>query len=240
MRGKFACAVAIAATCNLASPPAVTAEPAPDQPSRYRLVLVDPGARSEPPPPGYHWIKVRRAKRKMSKHVLGPRPATAGMLAQIRGWHRVKRGWSPHRYYKRRGGVWKRYPKPPAGWPNPGGGCPECAKASVLMESFGLRSWWNPFSWDWGNILGTTWSNLKSCAKGALSGTIGTAGPTVGSNILLSQAGKKLIFIGPYGYAGVAGYGCVAAIVERNTSRTGRTPNDRVPLLLNVEKEAAR
>ncbi len=68
-------------------------------------------------------------------------------------------------------------------------------------------SWYNPFSWDWGHILSSTWNTIwDNCLKGATEGVVGTASGATIVN-LLARGGK--VFVGPYGYAAIAVGGCV-------------------------------
>ena len=85
-------------------------------------------------------------------------------------------------------------------------GCPQSAGAAAV-PSITPRSWYNPFSWDWGHIMSSTWNAIwDNCLKGATEGVVGTASGTTIVN-LLARGGK--VFVGPYGYAAIAIGGCV-------------------------------
>jgi hypothetical protein len=92
---------------------------------------------------------------------------------------------------------------------------------AVYVSPAGLRtvsktvvvpnSWYNPGSWDWGHILGATWSAIwNNCAKGAVTGVVGTASGAVIVN-LIARGG--VIFFGPGGYAAIAIGGCVVNLI---------------------------
>lgn len=75
-------------------------------------------------------------------------------------------------------------------------------------------SWYNPTTWDWGHILGSTWSAIwNNCLKGATAGVVGSASVTTATN-LLARGGK--LFVGPEGYAVIAFGGCVTNLVFGN------------------------
>jgi hypothetical protein len=71
-------------------------------------------------------------------------------------------------------------------------------------------SWYNPFSWDWGSILGSFWDNIfLKCASGAIAGPVGTAGTNVLVKLLIRGA---KVYRSPQGWAILAIAGCWAAI----------------------------
>ena len=72
------------------------------------------------------------------------------------------------------------------------------------------NDWWNPFSWDWGKILGTMEHILELCAQGVEKGVIGSASTTIIWNMILR--GVHFIELTPQGLAAAAVGGCVLNI----------------------------
>jgi hypothetical protein len=85
---------------------------------------------------------------------------------------------------------------------------PEALSADGIIQP---NSWYNPFSWNWGHILGGTWNAIWShCLSGASQGVVGTASGTLTIN-LLARGGA--VFVGPGGYAAIAIGGCVVNLL---------------------------
>jgi hypothetical protein len=83
--------------------------------------------------------------------------------------------------------------------------------ASMVCPTVVAYSWFNPFSWDWGDILGDVWNTLwNSCLSGTAAGLVGTASGTLVWNLL--ARGAKLV-PGAAGYATAAISGCVVKLV---------------------------
>jgi hypothetical protein len=83
--------------------------------------------------------------------------------------------------------------------------------AAALRTSGVLASWWNPFSWDWGHILGSTWNAIwNNCMKGALAGVSLQATQSVAMKLI--DRGAR-VFVGPSGYLSIAISSCVVAMV---------------------------
>jgi hypothetical protein len=74
-----------------------------------------------------------------------------------------------------------------------------------------VLSWWNPLTWNWGNILGAVWGEMEKCMKGAAAGWMPVVTGTTAVNMLF-RAGK--VYVGPYGYAAIGVGGCLWAIVS--------------------------
>jgi hypothetical protein len=63
-------------------------------------------------------------------------------------------------------------------------------------------SWYNPFSWNWGHVLGKIWNAVwNNCLSGAAQGIVGTASGTLAVNLI--ARGAKVV-VGPSGYAVIA------------------------------------
>ena len=78
--------------------------------------------------------------------------------------------------------------------------------------------WWNPFSWDWGKIIRTTFSAVRSalirCGQGAFYGVLGFGIYTGSTNFMIEKVSAtttKVWVGGVYGYIGTAIAGCVIA-----------------------------
>lgn len=93
----------------------------------------------------------------------------------------------------------------------------EAAHAIIgAMGAFGitvhLDDWWNPFSWDWSDILGKIYKNfVLPCLSGATEAFLPTVTGTVAINLLFD--GAKL-YVGPYGYAALIVGGCVWGVIH--------------------------
>lgn len=77
--------------------------------------------------------------------------------------------------------------------------------------SYHPDTWYNPFSWDWGHILGSMWQHLKDCLSGAAGAFLPSMGGTLAVNLLI-HGGPKL-YVGPAGYAAIAVGGCLGKIM---------------------------
>ena len=73
-------------------------------------------------------------------------------------------------------------------------------------------TWSNPFSWDWGHILGEAWDAIwQHCLKGAATGIVGRAAGALIAN-LIARGGA--VFVGPWGYAAIGIGGCLVQAIK--------------------------
>jgi hypothetical protein len=64
-------------------------------------------------------------------------------------------------------------------------------------EKLGAGQWYNPGSWNWGHMLGSTWNGIRNnCAKGAVPGVVGTASGALIANLIVRGGA---VFVGPQG-----------------------------------------
>jgi hypothetical protein len=82
--------------------------------------------------------------------------------------------------------------------------------------------WWNPFSWNWGQIVSTTFSAVRTalvrCGQGALSWVLPLGITTGTTNFLIEKTGSTIEWMrvgGVYGYISAAVAGCVYANLRR-------------------------
>jgi hypothetical protein len=78
--------------------------------------------------------------------------------------------------------------------------------------------WWNPFSWNWGQIVSTTFSAVRTalvrCGQGAFYGVLGLGIYAGSTNFMIEKAGANITRAwvgGVYGYIATAIAGCVIA-----------------------------
>lgn len=72
-------------------------------------------------------------------------------------------------------------------------------------------SWWNPTTWDWGHILGSTWNAVwNKCVVGAAKGVVGSGSVDIAGK-LLARGG--ILTISPQGYLAIAIGGCFTTLV---------------------------
>lgn len=153
--------------------------------------LVQPVAsQASVPPPNWYHPTLAQAKTALKGKSVGPNKYTSYGKATITGWT------TSGKYTK---AVVKTVYFNPA----------------LAMASSGNQmvpqSWYNPFSWDWGHILGSTWNAIwNNCAKGAVKGSVG--GVTTDVAIKLINRGASL-YVGPYGYLVLGISGCFATLI---------------------------
>jgi hypothetical protein len=158
------------------------------------LSLAGPASAAQPsqvPPSGQYHPTLAQVKAGEQGRVLGPNAYTQYGRATIAGW-------SVSGKYTRVS-LKTAYVSPLGVRLNPGSGLAT------------PNSWYNPGSWDWGHILGSTWNGIwNNCAKGSLTGVVGTASGTLIVNLLVRGGA---VFVGPEGYAAIAIGGCVVNLV---------------------------
>lgn len=158
------------------------------------MALIQPGAASATvspgmvPPPNYYHPTLSQAESALKGQTVGPNAYTDYGKSTITGWS------TSGKYTK---AVTKVVYVSPAG----------VMTSSILRPN----SWYNPFSWDWGHILGSTWNAIwNNCVSGATNGTVGTASVDLAKKLL--DRGAALV-ISPEGYLAVAIGGCFTTLV---------------------------
>lgn len=153
-----------------------------------------------PPPTGYHYVSLATGLATMRGKYYGGNAWTGYGRATINGFTRDAAG----KYHRTLTMAYTGNTTIANGiktGPNVG---PEAIHPGPIM---GPNSWYNPGSWDWGHILGVTWSFLwNDCLKGAVGGDVGAVGTQLATELLI----KGGLAITWQGYAAVAIGGCMA------------------------------